>query len=259
MDTTRMLRVAFLLVVGLLFSGCASWTTTEKEDLLSDVTRLKHDMRELKGPTSSGGGLRDQLAEMDNRLNSIETQLAQLKGVDEDFNHRLAQIEGNMQTVGGGASAYAPAPGSPGMVSPGSVTEPGGASSPSGSLPPPAAAVDNFDAAMRAFNDGRYKEAETFFSTYIKENPRSSKLEDAYFFEAESQFSQRDYEDAIVTYDEFRKRYRSSRRIPAALLKQGLAFKALGFKSDARPFFRELIKLYPSSPEAAQARREMES
>ncbi len=258
MDARRVLQAASLLLAGLLLSGCASWTTTEKEDLLTDVTRLKRDMRDLKGPTSSGGGVRDQLADMNNRLNSIETQLAQLKGVDEDFNHRLTQVEGDVQALRGGASPSAGS-GEPGAAPPEGVTGPGGAPPPSGSLPPPAAAVDNFDAAMRAFNAGRYKEAETFFSTYIKENPRSSKLEDAYFFHAESQFAQRNYEDAIVTYDEFRKRYRSSRRIPAALLKQGLAFKALGFKSDARPFFRELIRLYPNSPEAAQARRESES
>ncbi|OGP82783.1 MAG: hypothetical protein A2Y95_03460 [Deltaproteobacteria bacterium RBG_13_65_10] len=265
MDLKRMVKALPLLLAGLLLSGCATWTTTEKEDLLTDMTRLKRDMRDLKGPTSSGGGVRDQLAETNNRLNAIEAQLAQLKGVDEDFNHRLSQIEGDVQVIRGGGASVGPE-GQPNLGEPGGMPPDGntiggapGAPPGSGSLPPPAAAVDNFDAAMRAFNAGRYKEAETFLATFIKENPRSSKLDDAYFFHAESQFSQSNYEDAIVSYDEFRKRYRSSRRIPAALLKQGLAFKALGFKSDARPFFRELIRLYPNSPEAAQARREAES
>jgi tol-pal system protein YbgF len=211
-------------------------------------------MRDMKGP-SSGSGVRDQIADTNNRLTSIETQLAQLKGVDEDLEHRLAQLEGDVQAVRGGvAPGGLTPPGVPG--GPGTMPGPGGEE---GSVPPSTGARDQFDAAMRSYREGRYQESDTFFSEYIRENPRSPKIEDAYFYKAESQFAQGNYEDAIVTYDEFRKRFRASRMVAPALLKQGLAFKALGFRSDARTFFKELIRLYPNTPEAAQARKELDA
>ena len=255
MQAWRMARLSAAVLPFMLLAGCITWTATEKDDLLNDVARLKQDMRDLKGP-SSGSGVRDQLADTNNRLTSIETQLSQLKGVDEDVDHRLAQVEGDVQAIRG-TGAY------PGGTTPGAI--PGGPGGPlpgpgeAGTVPPTSGANDQFEAAMKSLREGRYKEADTFFSGYIRENPRSPKLEEAYFYKAESQFADANYEDAIVTYDEFRKRYRSSRLVAPALLKQGLAFKALGFKSDARTFFRELIRLYPNSAEAAQARRELDA
>ena len=258
MRAATLFRILPVVLVFLVVAGCASWTTTEKEDILTDVSKLKREMRDLKGPTASGGGVRDELADSSNRLTSVENQLAQLKGVDEDFDHRLSQLEGDLQALRGSAAPpyAAGTPGAPGTPGPGE-TPPGGDEPVE--APPAPATLSQFDAAMQAYKAGRYREADNFFAQFIKENPRSAKLEDAYFYRGESQFGQGNYEDAIVTYDEFRKRFRGSRRIPAALLKQGMAFKALGFKSDARPFFRELIRLYPNAPEAAQARREMES
>ena len=254
MQAVIIARVSVVLIPLALSTGCVTWTATEKDDLLNDVSRLKQDMRDLKGP-SSGSGVRDQIADTNNRLTSIDTQLAQLKGVDEDFDHRLAQLEGDVQAIRGTA-----APG--GLTPPGTPGAPGpvpGTGGESGSVPPTTGATDQFDAAMRSFREGRYQESDTFFSEYIRENPRSPRIEDAYFYKAESQFAQGNYEDAIVTYDEFRKRFRGSRMVAPALLKQGLAFKALGFKSDARTFFRELIRLYPNATEAAQARKELDA
>ncbi len=254
MQAVLFARLAAVAIPLALSAGCVTWTSTEKDDILNDVARLKQDMRDLKGP-SSGSGVRDQIADTNNRLTSIETQLAQLKGVDEDLEHRLAQVEGDVQAIRGGAppGGMTPAGVTPGV--PGALPGPGQP----GTVPPSTGANDQFDAAMRSFQEGRYREADTFFSEYIRENPRSPKIEDAYFYKAESQFAEANYEDAIVTYDEFRKRFRGSRLVAPALLKQGLAFKALGFKSDARTFFRELIRLYPNSAEAAQARKELDA
>jgi tol-pal system protein YbgF len=182
--------------------------------------------------------------------------------VDEDFDHRLAQLEGDVQAIRGTGPSSGPGtiPGTTPGATPGGA--PGGpAPGPEGpgAVPPTSGANDQFDAAMKSLHAGRYKEADTFFSGYIRENPRSSKLEQAYFYKAESQFSDGNYEDAIVTYDEFRKRFRGSNLVAPALLKQGLAFKALGFKTDARTFFKELIRLYPNSSEATQARKELDA
>ena len=45
--------------------------------------------------------------------------------------------------------------------------------------------------------------------------------------------------------------------MPSALLKQGLAFKQLGEKGNARVILNELIRKYPKSKEAAVARKKL--
>ena len=47
--------------------------------------------------------------------------------------------------------------------------------------------------------------------------------------------------------------------MPAALLKQGLSFKQLGEKANARLILNELIRKYPKSKEAAIARKKLET
>jgi len=254
--------VVLLTVVGgaLLLSGCATWTTTEKDDLLNEVSQLRRQVRSLQGPTSGGGGIRDQLAEINNRVNSLEGKVAQLGGVDEDLNYRLAQLEGNVAPpqIGGplGPDGMPTTPGSP-------YPGPGGAGT---GIAPPTATQDPFDGAMRAFREGRYRESTTFFDTFVRENPRSDRLEEAYFYKGLAQFSEAEasrdekgYEEAILTFDKLRHDYPRSKFLAASLLKQGLAFKALGWPSEARVFLNDVVQRYPNSPEATQAREELKA
>lgn len=240
------------IAASLLLSGCATWTTTEKDNLLNDIAQLNRDVRGLKGPTSSGGGIREQMAELNSRLNSIEGKVAQLGGVDEDFNYRLAQIEGRT------SPGYGP-PDQPGTTLEGGVLTPGG-------IPPSRPAQSPFDAGLRAYREGRYTDAVSFFDTFIDENPRSVRLEEAYFYKGQAQFSDAEmnrneegYEGAILTFDKLRHDYPRSEYIPGSLLRQGLAFKALGWPTEARVFLKDVVTKYPNTPEAKQAEKELEA
>ncbi len=240
------------IAASLFLSGCATWTTTEKDNLLDDISQLNRDVRGLKGPTSSGGGIREQLAELNSRLNSIEGKVAQLGGVDEDFNYRLAQIEGRVS----------PGYGVPAQT--GSTLEDG--TLPPGGIPPSRPAQSPFDGGMRAYREGRYTDAISFFDTFISENPGSVRLEEAYFYKGQAQFgdaemsrNEKGYEDAILTFDKLRHDYPRSEYLPGSLLRQGLAFKALGWPTEARVFLNDVVKKYPNTPEAKQAEKELKA
>ncbi|MDP3939466.1 MAG: tetratricopeptide repeat protein [Deltaproteobacteria bacterium] len=251
--------LATLIGGALVLSGCASWTTTEKNDLLNEVSQLRRQVRSLQGPTSGGGGIREQLADINNRTSNLEGKVAQLGGVDEDLSHRLSQVEGNVAPPmdGGPGSPYGSTP--PGSSYPGPVGSTGGIS-------PPFSTQNSFDGAMRAYKEGRYRESVTFFDTFTRENPRSDRLEDAYFYKGLSQFSEAEtsrdekgYEEAILTFDKLRHDYPRSKFLPASLLKQGLAFKALGWPSEAKVFLNDVVQRYPNSPEASQAREQLKA
>ena len=53
------------------------------------------------------------------------------------------------------------------------------------------------------------------------------------------------------------KNYPKGNKVPAALLKQGLAFSQLKDASNARLVLSELVKKYPDSNEAAIARKKL--
>ena len=68
----------------------------------------------------------------------------------------------------------------------------------------------------------------------------------------------KDFEKAIVAYDEVR-RYPQTDKIPAALLRQGIAFAELGEKLNARLVLQELVEKFPQSAEAPRAKQRLKA
>ena len=69
----------------------------------------------------------------------------------------------------------------------------------------------------------------------------------------ESLYAQKQYEAAIVAFDEVVQRYSNDPKAPAAMLKQGYGFAELRDPRNARFFLQQVQKKYPNSPEAQQA------
>jgi TolA-binding protein len=65
--------------------------------------------------------------------------------------------------------------------------------------------------------------------------------------------------NAIVEFDEVRRKYPQSERVAASLLGQGVAFAELGEKLNARLVLQELVEKYPQSPEAVTARQRLKA
>ncbi|HVY55026.1 MAG TPA: tetratricopeptide repeat protein, partial [Thermodesulfobacteriota bacterium] len=70
------------------------------------------------------------------------------------------------------------------------------------------------------------------------------------FSNADSNYADGKYEDAILEYQKLIDTYPRDRRVPAAYLKQGLSLINLGRKQEAKYFLNTLIDKYPDSKEA---------
>ncbi|MEE8291463.1 MAG: tetratricopeptide repeat protein, partial [Candidatus Tectomicrobia bacterium] len=68
-----------------------------------------------------------------------------------------------------------------------------------------------------------------------------------------SLYTLKQYEAAIVAFDEVVQKYPQDTKVPAAILKQGFAFAALKEKPNARFFLQQVQQKYPDTPEARQA------
>jgi tol-pal system protein YbgF len=117
----------------------------------------------------------------------------------------------------------------------------------------------DYETGWRAFERKDYKGALVRFRDFLRKNPKSRLAASAQYWIGESHFAQREFDRAIVEFDEVRRKYAQSDRVPAALLRQGAAFTELGEKLNARLVLQELVEKYPQSAEAARAKQRLKA
>jgi tol-pal system protein YbgF len=115
-----------------------------------------------------------------------------------------------------------------------------------------------YDEAYNTFQNKKYKEARDKFEGFIKEYPEDTLTDNAYFWIAETYYGENDFEGAILAYETFLKKFPKSAKVPAALLKQGLAFVEIGDKKIGKLILEQVIEKYSDSREAELAKKNVE-
>jgi len=143
---------------------------------------------------------------------------------------------------------------------------------PSGVLPPrpapspeetalarePVDVQDEYRLGMRAMQERQYDRAIQQFRTFQRKYPDSSIADDAQYWIGEIYFIQKDYNRAILEFNDVLK-YRRGDRVPAALLRQAHAFLEIGDRTDARLILQKLINDHPKSEQAQEARAQLQT
>lgn len=118
-------------------------------------------------------------------------------------------------------------------------------------VPPPDVLYNN---ALRDYNAGKNDLATQEFADYVKYYPNTDLAGNSYFYLAEIQYRQGNYQEAVKSYDQVIQNFPSGNKAAAAQLKKGFALIELGQKDDGVTELRRLIQRYPRSNEAMQAR-----
>jgi tol-pal system protein YbgF len=113
--------------------------------------------------------------------------------------------------------------------------------------------------AKQAFDQGDSDAARKKFQELIKKFPTSERADNAQFWIGEIYYREKWYEKAILEYQKVIEKYPKGNKVPASLLKQGLAFLNLGDKNNSRLILKELIKKYPKSNETQIAKEKVKS
>ena len=90
------------------------------------------------------------------------------------------------------------------------------------------------------------------------EKPLANAKADA-FQEGESAFSQKDWQQAVVAYDNYRKAHPKGKKYSTATLKIGMAFQEMKFKDEAKAFYEEVIAKFPKSKDAKSAEKRLKT
>ena len=114
-----------------------------------------------------------------------------------------------------------------------------------------------YASAKQAFDQGDIEAARERFQKIIKQYPKSRHADNAQFWIGEIYYREKWYEKAILEYQKVLEKYPKGNKVPASLLKQGLAFLNLGEKANARLILNELIVKHPKSNEAKIARKKL--
>lgn len=113
--------------------------------------------------------------------------------------------------------------------------------------------------AKQAFDQGDSDVATKKFQELIVRFPKSERADNAQFWIGEIYYREKWYEKSILEYQKVIENYPKGNKVPASLLKQGLAFLHLGDKANSRLILQELVKKYPKSNEAKIAKDKLKS
>ena len=246
----------FLALVLLPLLGACVATKQDVEELRLDMAQQRAHQdslfRALVGRTEAMlDSLSDQnvrlRGDLANRLVAIERQLvqiqelsganqAQLEGLRRQIDERAAEARRQQEE----ADAAAEGDDAPGGAA--------GGDDPS----------ELFDASLQALRRGSVSTARAGFEEFIRTSPQHRMAPEAQYNIGQSWEQGRDPGNAITAYARVVELYPTSGRAPAALLRMGRLELARGNRTEARARFNAIVQRYARSPEATEARTELQ-
>ena len=112
----------------------------------------------------------------------------------------------------------------------------------------------SYDEALKSFQAGQIKNADTEFTSFIRKYPSSPYLPLALYWSGNTKYALKDYKAAITQLQGLISRYPGHQRVPAATLTMANANLESGKKAVAKKLFTDLIAKYPDSDAANEAK-----
>jgi len=111
-----------------------------------------------------------------------------------------------------------------------------------------------YEGGLAAYKAGEMQKARDQFTRFVEQMPKHALIPNSHYWIGETYYNEKNYEQAILAFQEVIKNYPKSDKAPAALLKQGLSFKNIGDKKSARYVLNKLMDDYPKSEDAKKAK-----
>ncbi len=268
-----------LLLLGSLAAGamgCALADTGSFSRLSEEVGVLKKEVAALKSASSSQAGseevagLRKTVADLgsdsdrqkseqlavSSRLDETQAevkrvadrQAEQEKTLQEtrksvqDVDKRMAALEGKAGTAGGAPIAGAPA------ADPAAAPE-----KPSAWKSP----EEMYEYSVGQVKAGSPKKGRETLAAFVAQYPGHKLVPNALYWKGESYYAEKDYENAILSFQDVVDKHPAGEKAPDAVYKQGMSFLALKDKKNAKILFNLVVSKYPKSSAAGMAKKKL--
>ncbi|MDH3237783.1 MAG: tol-pal system protein YbgF [Deltaproteobacteria bacterium] len=190
-----------------------------KADLLAVITRTDETKLEMQKEVS--------------RLNGTTVEMGQ---AIQEGRGKVARLE---EKVGVGTSP------------------PPAAAPPKATLGEPSAPEEMYDYALGLIKNGNTKKGREVLNTFAAKYPDHRLMQNVFYWKGETFYAEKDYESAILSFQDVVDKFAGGEKAPDAMLKQGLSFQALNDNRNARILYELLLSKYPKSPAAERARQRL--
>lgn len=111
-----------------------------------------------------------------------------------------------------------------------------------------------YEQALKVLREEQqYAKGRDLMATFLKRYPEDPLAINAAYWIGEAYYAEKDYEKAILKFEDVIQQYGDHPKVAAALLKQGLAFDVLGDRASARLLLQRTMERFPVSEEAKRA------
>ncbi len=198
-----------------------------KSDLLSLSTRADEAKLEMQKEMSRLNGT---TAELGQALQEIRAKSARF----EEIEKRVAALEEKVEK--GAAAGPAPAP---------------------TSLSDLKGPEEMYEYALGLIKVGDTKKGREVLNAFAAKYPDHRLMQNVFYWKGETFYSEKDYESAILSFQDVIDKYPGGEKAPDSMLKQGLSFQALNDRKNARILYELLLSKYPKSQASEKARKKL--
>ena len=107
---------------------------------------------------------------------------------------------------------------------------------------------------LDTFKAGDMPAAREIFTKFLEKYPQHDLAANAHYWIGETHYSEKSYEPAILSFQEVIKNFPTKDKVPAAMLKQAMAFNAINDTKSAKYVLKKLGEGFPKSDEATKAK-----
>ncbi len=208
-------------------------------DLAADNDRMKADILAV---TASSDETKVEMQREISRLNATTAELGEAVQEMQAKITRLEEIEKRVAALeGGGRGPEAKSP----------YTSP---QTPVADVKTP---EQTYDYALGLIKNGDTQQGREVLNSFAAKYPDHRLMQNVFYWKGETFYAEKDYESAILSFQDVVDRFPRGDKAPDAMLKQGLAFQAMKDKKNAQILYQLLLSKYPNSPAADKARQKL--
>jgi tol-pal system protein YbgF len=242
MARSRQAVLALFVLVAL--GGCAGVlpgrSPAPAADPLSELrAELQEVRRSQEAQSRTLGALTADLSALHNTVARLSAEARQRDGSLASLQSNLSDLVVQVKSLSPAGPVIPPAPGRPGTES----APPAATSSPE----------ELYESALSRYRAGQLDAAMIQLYDFVVSYPDHRLRDSAQLLLGDIYYRQKDYEGALTEYQALIGDLPKSDKVPDALLKSGLCYRALGDMARARSAWERVVREFPKSAAAKQA------
>ncbi len=229
-------------------------------ELRLEMDRLKAEINKLTGRVEDNDNLikrtfEKDLTGQDNMKAEVADLHTRIKEMDKAIKHLEENLQAGLEAAGKTQTSQPVQPAQPTTIASTSPASNPSATSVAGSEN--LSDKDLYNNTLNLFKEGKTDEAFKGFKSFLEKFPKSELAGNAQFWIGECHMNKKQYDLAILAYQDVIKNYSSNNKVPNAILRQGVAAELYGDKKLARALYKKVIEKFPTTVEAKTAKERL--